>query len=135
MKTPINTPILGVDIVLKHEKRKTQVDYMRMPKEPPHYNKYSTCSTGDYYYNKSLAWREQESKYNQKMEIYKAEKVKYKQFTKEKLQENTPKKHKSKNETYKNKNKMAVIENNKKNAPINKSKQQNGTLITNSSRN
>jgi hypothetical protein len=40
MKTPINTPILGVDIVLGHEKRKTQADYMRKPKEPPPLQKY-----------------------------------------------------------------------------------------------
>jgi hypothetical protein len=35
MKTPINTPILGVDIVLGKEKRKTQAEYMRKLKEFP----------------------------------------------------------------------------------------------------
>jgi hypothetical protein len=84
--------------------------------------------------NPQLA-REQESKYDKKMEIYKAEKVKYKKFTKEKLQENTPKKHKIKKEPYKNKDKTAIIENDKENAPINKAKQQNGTVITDSTKN
>jgi hypothetical protein len=58
MKTPINMPILGVDIVLGHKKRKTQANYMRKPKEPPHYK--SMWSTGDYY-DKPLDWHKQES--------------------------------------------------------------------------
>jgi hypothetical protein len=35
INTPINTPILAVDIVLGKEKRKTQVNYIGKPKEPP----------------------------------------------------------------------------------------------------
>jgi hypothetical protein len=69
------------------------------------------------------------------MVIYRAEKVKYEKFTKEKLQESTLKKHKFEKEPYKNKDKTAIIENDKENAPINKAKQQNGTVITNSTKN
>jgi hypothetical protein len=69
------------------------------------------------------------------MAIYKAEKVKYEKFTKEKLQESTPKKHKFEKEPYNNKDKTVIIENDKENAPINKAKHQNGTVITDSTKN
>jgi hypothetical protein len=74
LKTPINMMILRVDIILGREKRKTQTNYMINPKEPQHYK--HIWSSSDYYC-KPLDWCEQESKYDRKMKIFKAKKVKY----------------------------------------------------------
>jgi hypothetical protein len=122
--------------VLRREKRKAQIDYVRKPKEPPHYK--SKWLSGEYYDN-PLDWCKEESKYLQKMEIFKAKKTKYKNFTMEKPKESTPKKHKLKDEPYKHENegKTAIIENdkeNKENATLTKARKQNGT-VTNSLKN